>query len=245
MEGTLHGSVTEVSPNSSDSNGRGKTRKSFGEVAIKSRATETQPRRQAAEAQQLHGEKQPEHIGHVLMTAEAEPGSGEQKHLATINRPELLELSDTIEVDGTTLRQIYETHLIGERGLRRLIAEYLHGGDLKKALRQEIIEREIDFERDPGLRDMGKINNSHALTTSAAPADAASQTALHQLLERAEASIPSANLSEEAAFYKAHAKYEAKQHEELRRQRKLIDMALVASAAILIIAAIIVFLVRR
>ena len=56
-------------------------------------------------------------------------------------------------IDGSSLRQIYETRLVGERGLRRLVAEHLRGGDLKRAFRREITEREIDFERDPAMRD--------------------------------------------------------------------------------------------
>ena len=44
-------------------------------------------------------------------------------------------------------------HLIGEKGLRRVVAEYLRGGDFMKALKRELLEKEKDFERDPKLRD--------------------------------------------------------------------------------------------
>ena len=65
----------------------------------------------------------------------------------------LLELGADIEINGNSLRHAYESHLIGEGGLRRLVAEHLQGGDLPKALRREITEHEMDFERDPKLRD--------------------------------------------------------------------------------------------
>jgi hypothetical protein len=92
-----------------------------------------------------------------------------EKEVMTMNRSELLLLSEKIVVDGASLRQVYETHLVGERGLRRLVSEYLQGRDIKKALRRELIEREIDFERDPALRDRARssVNKSGkgALTT--------------------------------------------------------------------------------
>lgn len=73
----------------------------------------------------------------------------------TIKRDELLAIASSIEIEGTKLSAIYENNLLGEMGLRRVVAEYLRGGNVKKVLRQEMIEREIDFERDPVLRDHG------------------------------------------------------------------------------------------
>lgn len=110
----------------------------------------------------------PEDIGHVMVAATTNPersistkpakmtkaeelSAGKQAE--TMNRSELLGLSEKIAVDGTTLRQIYETQLISEKGMRRIVAEHLRGGNVAKALRRELVERQIDFERDPILRD--------------------------------------------------------------------------------------------
>ncbi len=131
-----------------------------------------QKRWQAAESQPAAFKLPPERIGHVLMTVErgrAVPGAkvelpaGAQKlsiekQVATMPRAELLAVSEKIAVEGTTLRQIYETHLVGERGLRRLVMEHLSGGDVPRALRRELVEREIDFERDPILRDRARAS---------------------------------------------------------------------------------------
>ena len=122
-------------------------------------AVETKPENQ----------RSPERIGHVLVNS-GNPKAPEQdkgrwprnlqnasstgKRIDTLSRAELMDLSEKVIIDGSNLRQIYETHLIGERGLRRLVAEHMHGGDLRKALRQEVLEREMDFERDPALRDL-------------------------------------------------------------------------------------------
>jgi hypothetical protein len=116
-----------------------------------------------------------ERIGHVIVAAESLPAKRSQsvekvaaqpsaitaeKQAMTMPRTELMQISEKISVEGTSLRQVYETHLIGERGLRRLVAEHLRGGNVQKALRREIIEREIDFERDPILRDRARASVS-------------------------------------------------------------------------------------
>jgi hypothetical protein len=71
----------------------------------------------------------------------------------TMSHGEVLKVAGGIKVEGNSLRQIYESHLVGEKGLRRVVAEYLRGGNFRKALKRELVEREKDFERDPKLRD--------------------------------------------------------------------------------------------
>ncbi len=214
-------------------------------------------RRRAPEAHQLHG-SQPrhEHIGQVLVaasetnTTKAPKGSPETgqaekqvearklseqlqgRRVDTLNRAELLNLSDKIIVEGSSLRQIYETHLIGERGLRRLVNEHLRGGDIKKALQAEIVEREIDFERDPAMRDMAQAGSGGA--------DGAGKATLNKLIEKASEQVAG---SEEAAFFRARANYEAEQIDQQQKQRRLVDVSLTAAIALLI--AIVIFLILR
>ncbi len=75
-------------------------------------------------------------------------------HVEALSQAELLDLASNIVVDGNSLRHAYETRMIGEHGLRRLVAEYERGGDMREALRREILEHQIDFERDPAMRDL-------------------------------------------------------------------------------------------
>jgi hypothetical protein len=200
------------------------------------------------EASQIHGKKvTQEHIGHTVVTAEtrvaetielkapnleakkveAEPPKI-QKNIETLNRIELLKLSEKIIVDGTSLREIYETHLVSEKGLRRLVTEHLKGGNIKKALRREIIEREIDFERDPAMRDVAVPATTGS---SASPA-------LKAMLEKATASLPSGE--EELAYRKARQDYEEKMQAGERKQQRILDGALLST--IIILAAVIVIL---
>ena len=99
----------------------------------------------AAEAPTI-AKKLPERIIKPEQTAKPE-------QVRTMNREQLLAISDKIIVEGASLRKVYESHLIGERQLRHLVGEHLQGKDIHKALRREMVEREIDFERDPILRD--------------------------------------------------------------------------------------------
>jgi hypothetical protein len=196
-----------------------------------------------------------ERIGHVLVTAEAsvlpfmkakERGLEKNevpkkakteapvvtKHIEHLNRAELMAISDKIYVEGSSLRQIYENRLVGEKGLRRLVAEHLRGGNIKKALRREIMEREIDFERDPVMRD-------HPTVAMAAGGRKEHNPALQRLLQKADAALPAHD--EEVAYYKARAEYEAKEKQQEQRQQKLLDSAL--AATIILLMAIILMLI--
>lgn len=223
----------------------------LGSVAIDPETA--RPRQPAVEARWLHSAPPaPEKIGHMLMSAEASARSGEKsksvnlptelagQRVETLNRADLMSLSEKIVIDGSNLRQIYETHLIGERGLRRLVAEYLHGGDLKQALRGEVIERERDFERDPAVRDM--IPDQTVSGSNDAGSTNSAKAALDELLEKAEAS--SGGMSEEAAFFKARAQYEAKELHQHKQHRRTMDVGVVAIILILLILVVVLFLTR-
>jgi hypothetical protein len=206
-------------------------------------------RRKAPEAHLLHmPDHKPEHIGQMMVKAEAKPTHDKKtekapttnleiqrpitnKRVETISRTELLQISEKISVEGSTLRKIYETNLIGENGLRRLIAEHLRGGDLNKALKREIIEREIDFERDPALRDMAP--------TRYAGRPAGGTAALNQMLEKATATV--GDNSEETAYFKARAAYESDHYRQSQKHQRFIDISFVS--VILVLLALVALLV--
>lgn len=113
-----------------------------------------------------------EHIGKVVIVAAEKPKVPTKKErelttsnirklikpeeIKTMRRQELLAVSDKIRVEGASLKAMFENNLFGERALRRLVENYLKGKDIRAALRREIVEREIDFERDPILRDRAR-----------------------------------------------------------------------------------------
>lgn len=222
-------------------------------------------RQKAPEAHQLHGsEKATEHIGQVLMAvetpvapvgrhekinqkleqakqedlrkvAEKAPELNIEKRAETMTRAELLGISEKIIVDGSSLRQIYETHLIGERGLRRLVAEHLRGGDVKRVLKQEVVEREIDFERDPAMRDIANPGAASGGGTAAGGAT------LNTMIEKAAAQVGG---NEETAYYKARANYQEQQHKQELKQQRIIDASIIGTITVLLIIIAVVFFSR-
>jgi hypothetical protein len=152
------------------------------------------------------------------------------KQVETMNRAELMRISEKMYVEGSSLRQIYETHLVGEKGLRRLVTEFLKGGDVKKVLRREIVEREIDFERDPVMRDQARASGGGTSTSS--------NSNLQNMIQKAEAAV--ATPTEEAAFYKAKADYEVEERQRDHKRRKQADTAI--TSLIVVLAVIITLL---
>lgn len=218
----------------------------------------------AAEEDETPKAKKPEQLGRVLLSTEAEPVDAEpepvaeavessmaaeekmkveaaptehtgSRNIETLSRSELLQMSEKIEINGSNLRHIYETHLIGEHGLRRLVAEHLRGGDLPKALRREVTEHEIDFERDPMMRD-------HRTPAAAAAFDNASNAALEQLLKKADVSME--DNGEQTAVLKAQARHEEAAEERQSHHRRLLDITLATTITFLIVLIIIIFLIR-
>lgn len=114
--------------------------------------------------------RETEVLGKLVVDSELpERPVGERDELAgisahTMKRPELMKVAGAIKIEGNSLKQIYEAHLLGEKGLRRVVAEYLRGGNYIKALKRELLEREKDFERDPKLRDQASSQSITPVT---------------------------------------------------------------------------------
>jgi hypothetical protein len=91
---------------------------------------------------------------------------------------EVLEVAEKLVIDGTSLRTIFESKQITEPGLRRITREFLRGGDVKAALQHEIQVKEMQYERDPQMRD--RLAASYAGVDAAQPLS--SQDAITQLM---------------------------------------------------------------
>jgi hypothetical protein len=101
----------------------------------------------------------PEHIGHVLVEAE-KPEKTKPKATQELTpeqqmqRQEMLTMSETIRIDGVSVHEMFLANRIDEEGLRRVVTEYLRGGDVQKVIMSEVIRQQIKFERDPQLRSI-------------------------------------------------------------------------------------------
>lgn len=153
------------------------------------------------------------------------------EQVRTMRRNELLELSEKIAVEDTNLRRIYESHLLGETQLRHLVSEYLQGKDIHKDLRREMVEHEIDFERDPILRDRihGQLQQEGG--------------GLGRLLQRAGVVEDKTDAALEHRVAADKAKQAAKE-QRLQRQRATADIAMATVIVVLAIVVVVLVLNR-
>lgn len=126
----------------------------------------TQERLQPGRQETRLGMQKPaERLGHLIVAAEAprvvtkveRPSNIREafraEEVKAMPHEQVLQVAEKIKVEDSSLRQIYEAKLIGEKQLRHLVAEHLAGKDIRPTLKREMVERQIDFERDPQMRD--------------------------------------------------------------------------------------------
>lgn len=147
------------------------------EQQIRTLARENYVVKQQSEAQTIKREASPkiekkpvvstEHIGLVTLRAveaprkipevkpvpRADAERKTHKPVKELSRPELLVAAAEVTVGATNLRRVFETNLVSEQGLRRLIETHERGGNVRESLEREIIEKETSYERDPRLRN--------------------------------------------------------------------------------------------
>lgn len=97
---------------------------------------------------------------------------------------QVLDISETIVVGSTTIRRVFETNLIEEAGLRRIVHEHLQGGDVRKILTEELMIKELSYERDPLMNarpdENGRTSSGAPATVGGAVATAAGNPLLQQ-----------------------------------------------------------------
>jgi hypothetical protein len=85
----------------------------------------------------------PTHAGHESASAQRRTPP------EVMNHEELLTAGAEISIGSVDLRSIYEDNKISEDGLRRLVIEHAHGGDIRAILKDEMLKKEMSFELDP------------------------------------------------------------------------------------------------
>lgn len=125
----------------------------------------------ARRSESNHPGSRPESITKRRPSAEAVAAAEQVRRM---DHREVVAMAEKVVIDGTSLRTIYEAKQITEPGLRRITSEYLSGGDIRAALQQEIQVKEMQYERDPQMRDR--------LAASYADVDAAQPQASHEAM---------------------------------------------------------------
>ncbi len=93
------------------------------------------------------------------LSIEKGPGKAE---VATMSIPELLIVADKIHIESTSLREIYEDRRIDAGNLRRVVKDYLSGGNYNKLLRQslEAVELQQELRNEVKVYDEPKTENT-------------------------------------------------------------------------------------
>lgn len=104
----------------------------------------------AVEATKKAKKRRTKRIGKAIIQAESQKDNSKKNKKPSIDanklvREDLMQMAANIEVNDSTLLKIYETKLINEKGLRRLVNLYLSDEDIRPALREEIIDETSHF----------------------------------------------------------------------------------------------------
>ncbi len=99
-----------------------------------------------------------------------------------LSMPELRAIGDRVTFEGMTLTQLYETHQFDEAAMRRIVAEFLTGGNVEAAIAAEKQSYEGRFERDPRMRG----RQPHGTT----PTPTSATTGMAQILGQTANQVP-------------------------------------------------------
>lgn len=111
----------------------------------------------------------PERIARVIIPKpEIQPS---QKSVETLTVPELLRVAQKVEIEGTTLKRMYEVGRMDAVGLRRVVKEYLRDGKYEKRLFENLQSIETNPEFLPVAP--GSIQNDGGLSGAGTAAVAA------------------------------------------------------------------------
>ena len=67
---------------------------------------------------------------------------------------EIIAISEKLKINDLSLKQIFQNREISFNGVKRVVLEYLTTGNFEKILKSELVLHQIDFEKDPKLRDI-------------------------------------------------------------------------------------------
>ncbi|HET6924557.1 MAG TPA: hypothetical protein VFH39_01870, partial [Candidatus Saccharimonadales bacterium] len=141
----------------------------------------------AAATEQIHRKQAAERLPATPPPNEAVARDAAADRVKHMSRRQLLAASEQVVISGERLSEVYESKRISEAGLRNVMMEHARGGDAEKLLKQEILNKEMSYERDPQLRKRltsGVSAASHGLAGAGAAAGAATANLAHKAVPK-------------------------------------------------------------
>lgn len=162
-----------------------------------------------------------------------EVSAGHKTPPEVMNHEELLVAGAEISIGSVDLKSIYEDHKISEEGLRRLVVEHRHGGDIRNTLKDEMLKKELSYEQDP-MRQYGQQ------TPEAVPATRQSQPILPSWLMQTPPVPSTAALPETAEPLTIPPYPKLRKSASIQTRRTVQPVLVVANATAFVILAILV-----
>lgn len=82
---------------------------------------------------------------------------------------ELLDIAESVRVEGVSVAEMFRVERIDEEGLRRIISEFLRGQRIEGVVTDEILRQQMRFERDPQLRQIPLTATQNTPTSQTEP----------------------------------------------------------------------------
>lgn len=147
---------------------------------------------------------------------------------------ELVAAAEKIRIDGTTLKELYATHRLDEKALRRVVRAFIEGRSVREALSHELLEKELRYERDPKMRAARK-----AAGASSGPASVAAVAGLAIISHEAE--MPQTSSGNQTA---ARQPVPDQQTLDRIRRQQITQVTLVSTLLLIFLLVVLVALIR-
>jgi len=135
-----------------------------------------QKARRAEELEQKNAEEEPDVPEAQLVTPRAEMNehvramtSERYEASISIELDKLLDVAESVRVEGVSVAEMFRVERIDEEGLRRIISDFLRGQRIEGVVTDEILRQQMRFERDPQLRQVPLTATQSAPTSQMQP----------------------------------------------------------------------------
>lgn len=149
------------------------------------------------------------------------------------NTEELKQAAEKIRIDNTTLKELYDGGRLDEKAVRRVLTEFVEGRSVRAAVSRELLQKELRFERDPGMRDAPAVQSAGGVSGAEAALPAASAAAL--LIQGAETTSSTSDSKEQTPSPK---KTEAKSQKQEIVETAIASVVIIAIFTVLIALAL-------
>jgi hypothetical protein len=219
-------------------------------------------RAETAEARRERSAKQfpkPERLGRMLVESSAVllgsvaagPGRGIEASRSELNfnkkvedytTTELKQVAEKIRLDGTTLKEMWDSGRLNESSLKRVMTEFIEGRSVRAALNEGLLETELRYERDPKMRALirRQMSSGGASTGTSAGKTLAASAGAAMLLRTMDGEQSTRASDEKSKATQSDKQSKPTSALEKARSRPKAQLAATGAVAVVLAAALII-----